>query len=133
MSRELKTAMDTWFASTEGEDCKRGDILAEMRHSSYLRNRLERAFIAGANAQQRINGTSVLGSLSADELLDVAARMCQELQHFADEAEKAGSPLLGVVELIEEFEQSYKQTALSWQREIQSVPRDDEQNLIGSL
>jgi len=58
---------------------------------------------------------SILGTLSPEELLDIAVRMAQELQDFCDEANQAGSPLPSVQGLVDEFNNDYfAKTQLSW-------------------
>ena len=61
---------------------------------------------------------SILGEATPEEMIDVASRMAQELQDFCDEAEAAGSPLPGVLELINYWEMIYSKTALSWKNPL---------------
>jgi hypothetical protein len=44
----LAKARDKWMRSKEGRDCLDNGILFSPNHGPYLKNRLERAFIAGA-------------------------------------------------------------------------------------
>ena len=45
MKSELAKARDRWLQSEEGEECSTGETRGQ-----YLRNRIERAFIAGWDA-----------------------------------------------------------------------------------
>ena len=51
----LAQARDAWFESDEGKGCTNCQSLnIDPQQYRYLRNRLERAFLAGAAAQERI-------------------------------------------------------------------------------
>jgi len=45
----LAKARDNWLDSAEGQTCRSGNILRDYSQRRYLENRLESAFIAGAN------------------------------------------------------------------------------------
>lgn len=52
MKSKLAKARDRWLQSDEGEKCSTGQT-----HGQYLRNRIERAFIAGWEAcEQALKG-----------------------------------------------------------------------------
>lgn len=53
-----------------------------------------------------------------DELLEIACRMSQELQELIDDAQEAGSDLPATRELLEDWNEVYKNTPLYWQSEI---------------
>ncbi len=51
----LAKAKDKWFESLEGRSCMDKSILLMPESVQYLKNRLERAFIAGVIAQEQIS------------------------------------------------------------------------------
>lgn len=53
--KALAAARDAWFASDEGEQCMQPELLYNpVEGQRYLKNRLERAFLAGANAAIKV-------------------------------------------------------------------------------
>lgn len=50
----LAKARDEWMESDDGQKCLGPEILSRPADSQFLRNRLVRAFIAGAEAQATI-------------------------------------------------------------------------------
>lgn len=56
LRNNLAKARDEWLESKEGKSCTDGSsIYLPTGQSQYLRNRIEMAFIAGAEAQRRIH------------------------------------------------------------------------------
>jgi hypothetical protein len=51
----LATAWDKWLASEEGQKSADAGVLSCKAEKQYLENRLHRAFMAGANAQEKID------------------------------------------------------------------------------
>jgi len=54
MKSELAIKRDEWFKSTEGKSCS--DMSTLTHDPIYLHNRLERAFLAGAMANEAVKG-----------------------------------------------------------------------------
>ena len=56
----LAEARDTWFESAEGKQCCDGSASGE-----FLHNRLEAAFLAGANLAEQLTRKEIAGDLKA--------------------------------------------------------------------
>ena len=55
MRSPLAIARDKWFESDSGKSCGDTERFCEDRMAPYLRNRLATAFLAGAEAQEKID------------------------------------------------------------------------------
>ena len=56
--RKIAAARDKWMKTEQGHDCRDRGILLSMSDARHLDNRLEKAFVAGANwaIQQAMKG-----------------------------------------------------------------------------
>ena len=54
MKSELAIKRDEWFGSEEGRKCCDAATLGHIQPERFLRNRLERAFLAGAKADAEV-------------------------------------------------------------------------------
>lgn len=83
MQHPSAVARDKWFASADGEECTNGTT-----YGQYLRNRLERAFLAGWNAKASIMSKKYRKKPVIIEAVQFTGKNQDEITRFIDGATK---------------------------------------------